>query len=154
MMLCYRHDFSGGTWGEIMLSDYDKARVDFLRGQYFERGEDVAEDLPRAVRLYRRAALRGLADAQHALGFLYATGRGVELNEDLAVAWFKAAAEQDHATAQHNLAVMYAEGRGVEEDEATAVYWFYRAALNGNDVARDWISSRGHGVPDEMANDR
>ncbi|RFA30034.1 hypothetical protein CAI21_07400 [Alkalilimnicola ehrlichii] len=124
-----------------MLSALDKARIDYLRGQYLERGEGRPADLPAAVRLYRRAAMRGLPEAQHALGFLYAIGYGVARNEAMAVAWLKAAAKQDHASAQHNLGVMYAEGRGVEQDERTAIYWFYRAALNGNEVSKDWIST-------------
>jgi len=87
-------------------------------------------DLAMALACYRRAAMRGLADAQHAIAFMYATGRGTERDETLAVRWFREAARQGHYAAQHNLAVMYAEGRGVPEDAAAAVAWFYRAALN------------------------
>lgn len=133
-----------------MLGELVKARVDFLRAQSLERGDGVAVDLAKAVRLYRRAAFRGLADAQHALGFLYAVGHGVPRNEAMGVAWFVAAAEQEHAAAQHNLGVMCAEGRGTPQDEERAVFWFYRAALNGNQLSRDWIAANRDLLPAEI----
>lgn len=117
------------------------AWADFRYGQFKERGEGRPADLPGAARLYRRAAMRGLAEAQQALAFLYATGQGVQRDEVIAAGWFARAAEQGNSVAQHNLAVMYAEGRGVERNEQRAVHWFYRAACAGNDVARGWLSA-------------
>lgn len=117
------------------------AWFDYRFGQVKERGEGRPADLPGAARLYRRAAMRGLAEAQQALAFMYATGQGVQRNETIAAGWFERAAEQGNSVAQHNLAVMYAEGRGVEQDERRAVHWFYRAACAGNEVARGWLSS-------------
>lgn len=99
-------------------------------------------DLVEAARQYRRAALRGLAEAQHALAFLYATGQGVRRDDALSLRWFEAAARQGHVAAQHNLGVMFAEGRGTSPDEQTAVRWFYRAALGGSAESRRWLDGR------------
>lgn len=129
----------------------DKAWADFRIGQYKEWGEGRPADLPGAARHYRRAAMRGLAEAQHALGFLYAIGQGVRQDEVMAVAWFRRAAEQGHCGAQHNLGVMYAEGRGVPRDEAQAVAWFYRAARSGSEVAREWLASTRRLLRDQLA---
>jgi len=118
----------------------EQAWADYRNGQIKERGEDRPADLPGAARLYRRAAMRGLAEAQQALAFLYATGQGVHRDEAIAADWFRRAAEQGHAIAQHNLAVMYAEGRGVEQNERLAIHWFYKAACGGSDVAREWLA--------------
>ena len=136
-----------------MIKNIDNALNDFRLAQYKEWGEGRPADLPGAARLYRRAALRGLADAQHALGFLYATGQGVPRDEAMATAWFRRAADQGHCSAQHNLGVMYAEGRGVEQDEAQAVLWFYKAALGGSDVARDWLATTRNLLRDRVAAD-
>ncbi|MCS4504314.1 Secretory immunoglobulin A-binding protein EsiB [wastewater metagenome] len=122
-----------------MATPMDKAWNDYMVGNRLEMGEDTGVDLSGAARLYRRAALRGLAQAQHALAFLYATGQGVARDDALAAGWFQVAAEQGHVAAQHNLGVMYAEGRGVELDEQAAVRWFYRAALGGSDESRRWL---------------
>ncbi len=135
------------------MTSIEKARSDFLRGQYKEWGVGRPADLPGAARLYRRAAMRGLPEAQHALAFLYATGQGVPADEVMAAAWFRRAAVQGHAPSQHNLGVMYAEGRGVELDEQEAIYWFYRAAIAGCEVSRDWLTAARSAWRERIAGD-
>lgn len=125
-----------------MVSDGEKAWNDYLRGNRLETGEGCPVDMATAAQFYRRAAFRGLAEAQHALAFLYAIGQGVERDEAMAVSWFEAAAGQGHTSAQHNLGVMYAEGRGVPRNEQAAVRWFYQAALGGSAEARNWLERR------------
>ncbi|MGD8430370.1 MAG: tetratricopeptide repeat protein [Ectothiorhodospiraceae bacterium] len=122
-----------------MVSQVDKAWNDYLRGRRLETGDGCPVDMASAAYCYRRAAFRGLAEAENALAFLYATGQGVARDETIAVRWFEAAARQGHVSAQHNLGVMYAEGRGVPTDEQTAVRWFYQAALGGSAEAREWL---------------
>lgn len=128
-----------------MVSQADKARNDYLRGRRLETGDGCPVDMVFAAYFYRRAAFRGLAEAQHALAFLYATGQGVGRNEALAVSWFEAAARQGHISAQHNLGVMFAEGRGVSRSESAAVRWFYQAALGGSADAREWLERHDEG---------
>ncbi len=125
-----------------MASASDKAWNDYLSGNRLERGEDCPPDRETAALFYRRAAFRGLPEAQHALAFMCATGQGVARDEAQAVRWFQAAAEQGHTSAQHNLGVMYAEGRGIERDEQAAVRWFYEAALGGSADARSWLDGQ------------
>ena len=57
-----------------------------------------------------KAADQGLADAQLALGVLFATGQGVIRDHDKAVAWYMKAAEQGQVDAQFNLGVLLATG--------------------------------------------
>ena len=52
----------------------------------YEHGEGVEQSYSRAITLYCSAARRGHALAQYHLGWLYANGRGVDRDEDLAVA--------------------------------------------------------------------
>ncbi len=134
-----------------MTFDMPKAWADYCNAQRWEWGEGRPADPSVAARLYRRAALRGLAEAQHALGFLYATGQGVPLDEKMAAGWFRLAAEQGHCAAQHNLGVMYAEGRGVPQDSRLAVYWFYRAAVGGSEVAREWLAETRRALRERIA---
>ena len=49
------------------------------------------------------AANEGNAEAQKNLGHLYATGRGVEQDDEAAVKWFRRAANQGRADAQNSL---------------------------------------------------
>ena len=84
----------------------------------------------------RERAGQGDADAQAALGFRYASGRGVALDLAEAIRWYSLAAEQGHVRTQYNLGVMYRSGRGVPQDEAEAARWFRLAAEQGYDSAQ------------------
>lgn len=66
----------------------------------YEHGEGLERDYDRAVQLYCSAAWDGSVDAQYQLGWLYANGRGLERNDQLAAGWFALAAAQgdSHAT--------------------------------------------------------
>ncbi len=92
-----------------------------------------------------RSAEQGQASAQLGLGHLYATGRGVEAqNEQEAVRWWRAAAAQGLAPAQTRLGVCYAEGRGVERDDAQAAAWLSQAANQSDDDAVDRVIQLYH----------
>lgn len=60
----------------------------------------------RAAQFYFEAARRGHAGAQHALGILYLTGKGVQQDAGEAQKWFRRAAEQGHAISRQ-----FMEGR-------------------------------------------
>ena len=69
----------------------------FEQAQRLEHGEGVARDLDRAAALYCRAARLGAPESQYALGWMYANGRGVVHDDDVAWRLFGLAAEQGHA---------------------------------------------------------
>lgn len=66
----------------------------------YEHAEGVPRDYLMAVALYCRAARLGNADAQYALGWMYANGRGVSRDDGVAAQLFAMAAEQGHDHAQ------------------------------------------------------
>ncbi len=101
-----------------------------------------------ALPLLQRAARAGHADACHALGRMYQTGRGVPQNFQAAANWYYQAAKQGDANAQYRLARLYYEGEGVKEDSAKAYEWFQRAAEQGHGEAQfelGWIYEHGEG---------
>jgi TPR repeat protein len=73
-------------------------------------------------------AQKGDAQAQLALGSLYASGDGVAKDLGKAAKWHRKAAEQGLAPAQFELAKDYAGGLGVNADKAEAFKWFHHAA--------------------------
>jgi TPR repeat protein len=89
-------------------------------------------------------AERGVASAQHSLGFMYVNGQGVPRNDALAVSWYRLAAGAGLAQAQYNLGVMYQKGQGVPADPAQAVAWYRQAAMRrpsttwAGCMPRDW----------------
>ncbi len=68
-----------------------------------EHGEGVAKDPLRAAVLYCEGARAGDAEAQYALGWMYANARGVARDDEMAAYFFKLAAEQGHAAARRML---------------------------------------------------
>ena len=66
----------------------------------FEHGEGVPKDQVKAATLYCEAAKLGDAEAQYALGWMYANGRGVERDDERAAVLFAVAAAQGHQAAQ------------------------------------------------------
>ncbi len=75
-------------------------------GKRYEAGVSVDQDSSKAIRLYCKAAMLGDAEAKYRLGQVYAFGRGIRNDPELAAAWFYDAARADHAQAQKVLEVL------------------------------------------------
>lgn len=75
-------------------------------GMRYETGVGVGQDADKAVRLYCRAAQMGDGDAKYRLGYLYAYGRGVKRDLDLAAVWFAEAVKDRHAMAATQLKLL------------------------------------------------
>ena len=94
-------------------------------------------DYATAIRGFRVHAEQGTAEAQYALGVMYAFGEGVLKDDAEAVKWFRLAAEQGQADAQYALGRSYGAGLGgILEDSVLAHMWFNIAGANGNARAR------------------
>lgn len=59
-----------------------------------------ARDYTEAAAIYCHAARDGDANAQYAMGWLYANGRGVPKDDNIAVMFYSKAAKQNHASAR------------------------------------------------------
>ena len=90
------------------------------------------------VRLLKRDADQGDANAQGRLGYFYQTGRGGLAKDDReALRLFKLAADQGNAYGQQNLGVFFRDGRGgLAKDDREAARLFKLAADQGNASAR------------------
>lgn len=73
------------------------------RAVALERDDSVFEGDWQAAKLYCQASRYGSAEAYFRLGILYAVGKGVPLNRDLAAALFAAASMQGHYESQKML---------------------------------------------------
>ncbi|MGH9601904.1 MAG: tetratricopeptide repeat protein [Terriglobales bacterium] len=104
----------------------------FERGMRYLSGVGVNRSDQQALDLIRRAAERGHAPAQTALGFFYETGSLVPRGLQQAAVWYQKAAEQGDPVAQWVLGRMYWTGQGVGRDAQQAERWFQKAASQGN----------------------
>ena len=105
------------------------------------RGKKYYKDgkLADAVKWFRKAAERGHAEAQFALGACYCDGEGVEKNQTEAVKWFRKAAEQGQKEAQFYLGQSYYNGDGIEKNRAEAVKWWRKSAEQGQKEAQFYL---------------
>lgn len=84
----------------------------------------------------RAAAEKGDPSAQHALGVVYADGRGVAQDMTEAVRWWRLAADQGYADAQNALALAYANGFGTPVVRDEAMRLWRAAAGQGHALAQ------------------
>jgi hypothetical protein len=84
-------------------ADENAAGASALRveARSFEHGEGVKQDTFHAVSLYCRAARLGDAEAQYSLGWIYANGRGIPRDDEMAAYFFALAAHQGHQQSQN-----------------------------------------------------
>ena len=83
----------------------------------YENGDGVAQSTRKAVQLYCKAAAKGETQAAVRLGQIYAFGRGIYRDQDLAAAWFQAAAGKRDVIALRLLKVLKVEGKTQREPE-------------------------------------
>ena len=125
----------------VLAGPYEDGKAAFKRG-----------DFTTAEALFRKAAERGNAAAQHNLGAMYHWGEVVPQDYAKARGWYRKAIEQGFAESQLRLGVMYARGQGVPQDVAKAVEWFHKAAEQGFAEAQEelgWFYAKGLGVPQD-----
>lgn len=67
-----------------------------IEARSYEHGEGVGKDTLRAAGLYCKGAKLGDPEAQFSLGWMYANGRGVERNDEMAAYFFTLAVQQGH----------------------------------------------------------
>ncbi len=107
----------------------------------FEHGEGVPRDPVRAVELYCEAAREGDAEAQYALGWMYAHGRGIVRDDALASLFFGMAAAQGHAPARNMLRVVGDEQAELPECMRDQALLEIDATYRGSGFAEEFVAT-------------
>lgn len=94
------------------------------------------KDYDKVIKLYKKGAKQGDADAQYNLGYMHENGDGVERDDIIAAEWYEKAAAQGHAKAQNNLAFLYRKGYGVPQDIDKAIELYEKSAGQGCTIAQ------------------
>lgn len=123
------------------LAALGQGEAEYLTGLAYLRGEAVARNQDLATTLYRRAAFKGVGQAQLGLGRLEME-RG---NGEDALAFMLKAARAGLPAAQFNVCLMYSGSRVIVVDNVQAWRWCDAAATTGHEKAareRDDVESR------------
>jgi TPR repeat protein len=129
------------------------ATAQYDLGSWYFNGDEVSQDLEKAVYWWRMAAEQEVPGAMYNLGNCYFFGQGVTKDLIEAAKWFRMAADRGNALAQFNLGNSYFNGDGVAKDEVEAVKWFRKAAKQGNLDAQSSLGAcyrNGRGVAQDM----
>lgn len=94
---------------------------------YYIGRNGVKKDYAQAFTYFKQVADKGLASAQHNVGYFYDKGLGVKQNSVEAVKWYKLAAEQGWEESIYGLAEIYQFGRpGVPINNEEAIKWYLK----------------------------
>ena len=108
---------------ELSVDNFEYA--EYLLGKLYYQGEDITQDISKAVYHLERAFAVGNQFAAYQLGKIYLN----ELQDtDKAVFYLKAAAEEGNPYAQYQLGKLYLYGNGVEKDVALAYEYLIESA--------------------------
>jgi TPR repeat protein len=109
-----------------------------------------------AFRVYARAALNGLTEADYRVGRCYLEGAGVPLSRAEGVRWLEWVGRHPHAEAQSLLAILYLHGMmpsrylarslAGERDPERARYWLERALAQGQTEAAEDLTALPEGL--------
>ncbi|MEN3931198.1 tetratricopeptide repeat protein [Microvirga sp. W0021] len=113
---------------------------------------DSPVEIAHAAMLFQKAAEADIPDAQHALGFLYLQGRGLEKNSEEAAKWFLRAADNGSIAGEVEYAILAYKGEGMPANAELAAKYFKRAAYKGNAIAQNRLArlyAVGRGVPQD-----
>ena len=105
---------------------FDKKAMCILAEKY-ENGDNVEQNLNKAIELYQRAADNNYAIGMYKLGNIYFDGRGVEQNHETALRLYKRAGARNHVLAMAQVGKCYHHGYGTEKDDRKAVEWLRNA---------------------------
>lgn len=122
---------------------------EYNKAEKYYYGDGVEKDYEKALELYMKAAMLGMAEAQNDVGECYYFGKGTREDREEAFKWYKKAAKQGDAYAQYNLGYMYHQGIGVIKDKEIAFSWFMKSAEQENNDSQFWLGKmygRGEAV--------
>lgn len=114
-------------------------------------------DIATAFRLLSEEASRGNSDAEVNLGYMYARGQGVAVDQLAALRLYRLSAAQGNGEGMNALGYKYQFGTGVTPNIQTAIDWYCRAVAQGNTRALNNLAIlyyRGIGVPRDLGTAR
>jgi len=127
----------------------DTSNIMRLAYKYYN-GRGTSVDYAKALRLYKKAALLGNADAQFIVGGMYYRGQGTDANGREGFKWLLKAAQQDKFSPESFAVIgsMFLQGVGVPQNYQEAERYLQLSADMGNIAAKRnlaFMSYRGMG---------
>lgn len=101
-------------------------------GQLYMDGACGKNGYATGLRLLKKAAEHGDAEAYYFIGIAYEQGRGVVADQTEATRWFLNGSQKGDPSCENSLGINLAEGIGTPQNNSGAVEWFRKSAEQGN----------------------
>ena len=110
--------------------------------QKYYWGNEVRQNLPKALALYLQAAQKGDIEAQFIVGGMYFKGIGTEKNSKEAFKWLYKAAVNGESTPQSQkiLGQAFLLGNVVPQNYTKSIQWYERASESGDHDAQNELA--------------
>ena len=108
---------------------------------HFEKGIHTRANKLKAIQYYKKAANKGVREAQYKLGLAYLSGIKLKKNESKAIDWLNDAVDQGEPNAQNTLADLYFDGKIIVQDKDEALQLYLKSAKQGNKKAQFNLSA-------------
>lgn len=123
------------------LADKEHAKSLTVMGLLYERGLGVEQDVEKAFDCYRKAAAKGLPEAESRMGHLVLLhGHKLKDKSKRPDEWLLKAAQHGVSEAQVTLGKLYYEGNHLPINHSEAVRWLRQAADQGHQEAQEMLS--------------
>jgi len=132
--------FGAGTTRAAFGDGLSRATAAYSRGDYVRAANELSP-----------LALRGNAQAQTLLGFMYENGFGVPQAYDAAADLYQRAAVQGDPFAQSRLGLIYDKGHGVPQNAILSYKWLDLAAAHATKRERDYYLRLRNAVASKMS---
>jgi hypothetical protein len=141
-------------WMANWMPNFDSSASGIASASRAEPNANVSHEsyVGKDIKDLRRLAAQGNADAEYALGKLYATGDGVRQDYREAMRWFLAAAELGNVRAQSKVATCFWAGKGVPKDYSKAYFWASLAEAGGDKDASFYRIDSGNYLSQAQSN--
>ena len=121
----------------LFLAWKGQLRSQYMEGENFRMGRNIAQDYNIARYWYTKAAKGGHSGAQNNLGVMCAEGLGGPVDHEKAVYWYMKSAEAGDSTAKGNLGMHLVEGNGTKRNYLKAARLLKDSLKNNPYNARD-----------------
>ena len=132
------------TYGYTVPRDYNKAMEYFTKGvtkghaasiynlAYLIEHTSKTKQHKLVAKYHLQAAELGYIYAQKTIAYLYAVGKGIEINKEQSFYWENKAAEQENIESIFEVAESYRQALGVEKNFDQAIQWYQKSAKLGH----------------------
>ncbi|MDF1875020.1 protein kinase [Sulfurimonas sp. SAG-AH-194-I05] len=118
-------------------------------GSLYAKGEEVSQDIEKALELFNASANNSLACGECSLGRFYRNPKAKIKDYEKAFFYLERASIKGYNNAQYFLGLMYEEGMYVASSKEKSLFWYIESAKNGSRKAYSKLKTYNYVLQNE-----